>query len=133
MTVCERIDSILKARNMSRRKLAIEAGIPPSSFQSAMQRNKELSMDMLMPISQVLEVDPFFLLDGIESLPTPDPHMLEVSKMLEEWSYYFFKLNFLGQKTALERIKELTEIPKYTVSREWVSLDELDEDNPKEK
>ena len=53
MTPCERIDNILKSRNMSRRKLAIQAGIAPSSLQSAMERNGTLSLDMLFPISDI--------------------------------------------------------------------------------
>lgn len=32
MTVCERIDNILKERGMSRRKLAERAGIPPPPY-----------------------------------------------------------------------------------------------------
>ena len=62
MTVCERIDNILKERGMSRRKLAERAGIPPSSLQSALSRNSGLSLDMLHPISKVLEVPIEFLM-----------------------------------------------------------------------
>lgn len=67
MTTCEYIDSILQSRNMSRRKLALEAGIAPSSFQSAMERNKELSLDMLFPISKVLDISIQLLMSGGES------------------------------------------------------------------
>ena len=38
MTIAEKIDSILQERHISRRKIAQKAGIPPSSFQSAMER-----------------------------------------------------------------------------------------------
>jgi transcriptional regulator with XRE-family HTH domain len=54
MTVCEKIDTIIKAKGMSRRSLAIQAGIKPSSLQSAMQRNGQLSLDMLIPICKTL-------------------------------------------------------------------------------
>lgn len=63
MTVCERIDNILKSKGMSRRKLAIAAGISPSSFQTAMARNTTISYDMLIPISNVLNV-PIYELEG---------------------------------------------------------------------
>lgn len=62
MTVCERIDEELKKRGLSRRQLAIKAGIAPSSFQSAMQRNKDISLDMLFKISDVLEIPITYLL-----------------------------------------------------------------------
>jgi len=61
MTICERIDSILKEKGMSRRKLAIKAGISPSSFQTAMQRNTSLSLDMILPIADVLGVSVGYL------------------------------------------------------------------------
>lgn len=57
MTTSERISAILKERGISRRKLAIEAGIPPSSFQSAMERGENFSIKMLMKIAVVLNVD----------------------------------------------------------------------------
>lgn len=63
MTICEYIDGILKVRGISRRKLAITAGIPPSSLQSAFQRNGKLSYDMLIPIARVLGIDEDLLLN----------------------------------------------------------------------
>lgn len=56
MHITEKLDELLKARNMSRRQAAIKAGIPPSSFQSAMQRNGSMSVDMLQKIADVLDV-----------------------------------------------------------------------------
>lgn len=54
MTICEYIDSIIKERGISRRKLAISAGIAPPSLQSAFARNTTLSLDMLLPILDFL-------------------------------------------------------------------------------
>jgi len=56
MTPTEKIDQIIKERNISRRKLAIKAKIPPSTLQSAMERNKNLSLEMLQEIANALEV-----------------------------------------------------------------------------
>ena len=64
MTDCERVDSILQVNGMSRRRLAIKAGIPPSSLQSAMARNGALSLDMLVPISKVPGVSIAYLTDS---------------------------------------------------------------------
>ena len=80
MTVCERIDNILKERGMSRRKLAEQAGISPSSLQSALSRNTGLSLDMLMPISDVLGLSAQFL-NGIEEQPEPTQEELQVTQL----------------------------------------------------
>ena len=56
MNVCEKIDKMLLDRGMSRRKLALKAGIPPTTFQSAMARSTNLSLDMLEKIATALEV-----------------------------------------------------------------------------
>ena len=124
MTVCERIDDILKSRKMSRRQLAIQAGIPPSSLQSAMERNNGISLDMLFSISHVLGVDPRFLDPNTSSFLKPISRykMNELQNAVDSIHFdvnfpivkkYFERLNATGQEVALERIKELTEIPRY--------------------
>lgn len=57
MTTSEKIDAIIKEKGLSRRQVAIKAQVPPSSFQSAMERNKNISIDMLRKIAAALEVD----------------------------------------------------------------------------
>lgn len=81
MTITERIDSIIQARKMSRRQLAIKAGIPPSSLQSAMERGKSLSFEMIEKIATALNVSIGDLL-GIEPLPWAK----------EEWGGKTFKI-----------------------------------------
>lgn len=73
MTVIERIDAILQSRNMSRRQLAKAADIPPSSLQSAMERGKNISVDMLEKISNALNIS---ILELIE--PTDDVSPLDL-------------------------------------------------------
>ena len=57
---------------MSRRQLAIRAGIPPSSFQSAMDRGKNLTVDMLQAVSSALDlpINYFFSEDEAIQLAT---------------------------------------------------------------
>ena len=55
MTTAERIDAILKEKKISRRKAAIMANIPPSSFQSAMERGGNMSVSMLQAIANALQ------------------------------------------------------------------------------
>lgn len=83
MTTCERIDALLAEKNMSRRQLAISAGIPPSSFQSAMQRNTTISLDMLFSISDVLGVSVEYLKNG-ETANDEIPQQ-ELDRMAEEY------------------------------------------------
>lgn len=64
MTITERIDAVLQRRNMSRRQLAKAANIPPSSLQSAMERGKNLSTDMVRKIAKALDVDFVWLCFG---------------------------------------------------------------------
>ncbi len=56
MTVLERIDAEIKKRGLSRQKLAIKAGIPPSTFQSAMERNNGWNYNMLAQLSTALDM-----------------------------------------------------------------------------
>ncbi len=56
MNIAENIDSILLEKKWSRRKLAQEAGIPPSTLQSAMERNKDYSIVTLQKIAVALNV-----------------------------------------------------------------------------
>lgn len=63
MTVVERIDSVIQARKLSRRQLAIKAGIPPSSLQSAMERGRNISFEMIEKIAAALELPESFFME----------------------------------------------------------------------
>lgn len=56
MNPTERIDALLAERGMSRRQLAMQANIPPSSFQSAMSRGKNMTIEMLQSVADALDV-----------------------------------------------------------------------------
>ena len=59
MTVYDRIDRILKEKNLSRRKLARLAGIPETTLASAFSRKPEhFPNKYLISIAAALEVDP---------------------------------------------------------------------------
>lgn len=70
MTGTERIDAELKKRGLSRRGFAIKAGIPPSSFQSAMERNDGFSFGMLVKIATALDMD----IDGLIAIIQGSEH-----------------------------------------------------------
>lgn len=124
-TVCERVDRLIKKRETSRRKIAITAGISPSTLQSALQRNRGLSLDLLFPLSEALGVTVQYLETGIEPPEIPPPTDEDqadfadkegIDSFLAEMFRLSLKLNKTGKRVAIERVKELCEIPRYRVS-----------------
>lgn len=61
MDISERVDLLLTEKKMSRRKLAIMAGIPPSSLQSAMQRNGSMTVAMVEKLAEKLDCAPAWI------------------------------------------------------------------------
>lgn len=59
----DRLDSILKQKGISRRKLALALGIPESTMSSAFMRRSGLSSDVVIKIAQYLGVD-YYVLQG---------------------------------------------------------------------
>ena len=54
MTIYEKIDADLENRGMSRRQLALNAGIAPSTLQSTMERGRNMTFEMLLKIAATL-------------------------------------------------------------------------------
>ena len=116
MTTAERIDTILRERKMSRRRLASEAHVSPSTLQCALARGGNLSLDLLLPISNVLNVSVEYLSGADE------PPEMTADELQARWDsmpvddkirYYLAGLNTHGKLKVLERLEELTELPKY--------------------
>lgn len=124
MTVCERIDLELKKRKMSRRQLAIQAGIPPSSFQSAMQRNGNLSSDMIFKISDALLLPTDYLIFGYTQADIEE-QMNALCAYADQHSEEVFyaeaigilgSLNVKGLEKAIEMLKIILDNPNYKKS-----------------
>lgn len=124
MSETERIDALLKERGMSRRRLAKKANIPPSTLQSAMERGKNISVEMLSQIADALDVSLFFLTYGRNaSKDDVNEYLKDVKasaegesarkRVLGKIEIALDVLNDEGQRVAIERVEELTEIPKY--------------------
>ena len=56
MDVYDRIDKILAEKSMSRRKLAQQIGIAPSTFQSMMARKRGMTFETFMKITEQLKI-----------------------------------------------------------------------------
>ena len=136
MTICERIDSILKEKGISRRKLAIKAGISPSSFQTAMQRNTSLSLDMILPIADVLGVSVGYLYSGDDKIGMNNPfwkytigsevwnngfietsfddvYRKQQAYLAERMRQAFNELNEEGQLEACKRVEQMSDTKEY--------------------
>lgn len=116
MTTAERIDAILRDRKMSRRRLASDAHVSPSTLQCALARGGDLSLDLLLPISNVLNVSVEYL-SGADEPPemTADELQAKWDAMPTDDKIRIFlsELNENGKKKVLERLEELAELPKY--------------------
>lgn len=82
MTIANKIDSILQEKHMSRRKLAQKAGVPPSSFQSAMERGGDMPVSTLQKIAAALEIDAFELLDTNRDQAVKDARFHDIAPEL---------------------------------------------------
>lgn len=129
MDIYDKIDRILEQKNLSRRKLAIIAKIPPTTLQSAFSRKTEnLPFDTIKRIAEVLEVTPFDLIGasywditiGKEELEKMhnDLNLIELvekqhGKIASDAIGLFIELNLKGQEKALEYISDLYDQSKY--------------------
>ena len=64
MDMYDRIEQILKERGRSRRQLAKIAGIRPTPLQSALERRKNLTVEMAISLATALNIDVNWLING---------------------------------------------------------------------
>lgn len=156
MDVYESIDRELERQGKSRRKLALDAKIPPSTFQSMMERKRGMSIETLQKLADALHV---FWLDlypeeqresiAWEATQTgkinPYPpkyetvsfdHGLQMGlvSLPIEWGprkraeYYFNLLNDCGQDVAIETAKSrISAIQKDKAAEFGFYMDKLDD------
>lgn len=115
MEIYDNIDRELEKRRMSRRKLALSIGVPPSTFQSMMERKRGMTIELLKKISAALNVDFYSLADfdmASDALFEEINANRKATKE-EQLLQHFRTLNDNGQTVAVERVQELTQIPAY--------------------
>lgn len=87
-----------------------------STLQCALARNGNLSLDLLLPISDVLRVSVQYL-SGADEMPE-----MTADELQSRWDsmpvddkirHYLAGLNAHGKLKVLERLEELAELPKY--------------------
>lgn len=134
MTVGDRIRQARKERNMTQAALGEKCGMADSAIRRYESGRGNPTLSTLNRIAEALGVSSFDLMDdrtqkafetGIDLMLDFDyPEWRVISEMLAQDNYafsaeekalikVFSKLNSDGQIKAVERVEELTEIPKY--------------------
>lgn len=151
--VGQKIKDIAKAEGLSLKEVARRAGIPYTTLYSLVKRDSDNpSMETLMKIAEALCVRLYDLysfesgskerlaIDNFEfgyylgsdatrkfdlQMFAAEPDQVTTSEEAEaEIRFSLSKLNVMGKRVAVERVQELTEIPKYQKEKE----DEPDND-----
>ena len=112
METYENIDNELEKRGMSRRKLAISIGIPPSTFQSMMERKRGMTLELLKKIADALGMSIYSLAD-FDLASEAVTEVINANRRESRLLYHFRNLNDNGQTVAVERVQELAQIPAY--------------------
>lgn len=91
LTNADRIDELLQEKDWSRRKLAKEAKIPPSTLQSAMERGEITNTELLKKIAAALN-KPVIELMGVDDMGSRIRQLREAHKLTH---------HELSQKTSI--------------------------------
>ena len=128
ITTADLIDAFLRQRGKSRRQLAIEAGIPPSTLQSALERKRTFSVEMLQKIAAALECDVKDLIpparaaeqgalaEGLENMRRWQELAVQgytFSERENDLICAFSQMNADGQLCAVHLVQDLAQVPKY--------------------
>ena len=112
METYENIDRELEKRGMSRRKLAISIGVPPSTFQSMMERKRGMTLELLKKIADALGMSIYSLAD-FDLASEAVTEEINTNRRESQLLSHFRNLNDNGQSVAVERVQELAQIPAY--------------------
>lgn len=128
MDIYENIDKELSKQGKSRRKLAIAAGIPPSTFQSMMERKRGLSVENLRKIAEVLNLKWYDLLEGFEKRDIEEKVLDEMKYELGTITVRNGKIIEVPYEKLLEEAKKTGKMPKwdegYTVFANFLELND---------
>lgn len=122
MNIGERIKTLRKNAGYTQKGLAIAAGIALVSLQQYERGVRQPRIDQLQKIASALNVPVLDLLGPYDGPQLPGLVDGEQMEFTEPFHYSpvrnrvnsaLDKLNHEGQQKAVERVEELTEIPKY--------------------
>ena len=114
MGVGSRIDDICKKKNISLRKLSMAADVPYSTLYSAVKRDSSgIDVETLRKVANVLDVAWYELISENRNEQVNVISTQYSKERLEKIIKDYGKLSDDGQQVAVERVHELTEIPRY--------------------
>lgn len=94
MSVYEKIDKALQSQKMSRRQLALKAGIPPSTLQSVMERQRNITYEMLKKIADALFLRLAYLVDDGPEETFSFSYNYDGESLPEDFGAPLYKTNF---------------------------------------
>lgn len=119
MTIGERIRATRKDHHMTQKQLGEKCGMADSAIRKYESSTLTPKIETLQRIASALEVDINWLMNG-QTLEQRDQAMkdyvarrfteVELEQRLRD---SYDALNIAGKEKAVERVEELTEIPKY--------------------
>ena len=128
-SVGERIKTLRESLNMTQEELGKKIGVTGVTIMRYEKGQRKINVNVLEKIAQVLNVEALYLLSGKTDAEWKDKMNVEVATSIQQEKEYWesvllteplLKLNALldllnpsGQQVAVERVEELTEIPKY--------------------
>ncbi len=127
MGVGTKIKELIKERKITIKQLAELTDIPVNTLYSIIKRDSErVRADTVQILADKLGVTPTYLIGFDDQIFKPEQYSHEELAEIKAgaWAAYkgtaeqsllsaFGKLNDEGQSKAVERVEELTEIPKY--------------------
>lgn len=122
MSIGQRIRDARKKAGLTQEQLAIACNVATITIRQYETNKREPRYEQLKSIARVLKVDWADLVDGDDAAEMVKRHMLDMLNGKKEPAHEqlsqallaaFSQLNDEGQGKAVERVEELTEIPKY--------------------
>lgn len=120
MNIGAKIKEIRTKKGMTQKQVADLCGMADSAIRKYESGKQTPKLDTLQKIANALDCDFWELCGAINTIPLQKMNELQdgIDSLHFDTNFpivkkYFERLNASGQEVALERIKELTEIPRY--------------------
>lgn len=119
MSIGSRIKECRKERGLTQKQLAVKLGVATGTIQQYELGKREPRSSKIDAIADILKVDPYELyfdnpyglvvdeIGQLVSTSDPDDYLDEMLLIA------FYELNLDGRQKALERVRELAQIPAY--------------------
>ena len=124
-TLYDRIEYLLQQKGMTKKALAVQAGIPYTTLMSAFQRGKgSMSPDYVNQIAKVLGVSLSDLMnwDNEETILSAGVKMLDYAKLCDPELYSMLceyeQLNETGKRKIIDYVNDISKISDYWLPKE---------------